>query len=319
LDTPVVFLIFNRPDVTSRVFDAIRRVRPTKLLVVADGPRTSRPGEDQLCASARRIIESIDWRCELLRNYSDQNMGCGRRVSSGLTWAFEQVESAIILEDDCAPSSSFFAFCAELLDRYHDDPRVMSITGNNFQHGIKRGRASYYFSRFPHIWGWATWRRSWQGYDFSLSEWAALRETDWLKSFAQNLMMEAFWRNGFDSVAEGRLDTWDYQWVFHFWKNNGLTATPNANLVTNIGFRSDATHTTLSDELMVIPSENLKLPLKHPKKVRIDADADQHVARHIFLRQPLREPDNGLFASIRTRARRFVDYASSKIPIRSKF
>lgn len=244
-------------------------------------------------------------------------MGCGRRVSSGLTWAFEQVESAIILEDDCAPSPSFFAFCGELLVRYQDDPRVMSITGNNFQHGIKRGTASYYFSQFPHLWGWATWRRSWHHYDFSIPEWIGLRETDWLKSFAQDPQIEAFWRHCFDSVAEGRIDTWDYQWVFQSWKNNGLTATPNANLVTNIGFRPDATHTTLADELLEVPSEELKLPLKHPRTVRINADADEHVARHIFLRQPMEEPDNGIFASARTLARRFVDYATSKLPVRN--
>lgn len=158
--TAIVFLIFNRPEETARTFAAIKAARPSTLLVVADGPRLDRAGEQELCARTRTVIDGVDWPCEVLRNFADANIGCGRRVSSGLDWAFSQVDEAVILEDDCLPDPSFFPYCDELLERYRTDERIMMVSGNNFQNGASRTWDSYYFSRLPHCWGWATWRRA---------------------------------------------------------------------------------------------------------------------------------------------------------------
>ena len=171
LTTPVAFLIFNRPDTTARVFEAIRQAKPPKLLVVADGPRPDRPDDVEKCKAARAIIDRVDWACEVLTNYSDLNLGCGKRPATGITWVFEQVEEAIIFEDDCLPHPSFFRFCEELLNYYRHDERIMVISGNNFQFGRNRTDDSYYFSRYNHIWGWASWRRAWEYFDYDLKLW----------------------------------------------------------------------------------------------------------------------------------------------------
>lgn len=288
METPVVFLIFNRPDVTARSFEAIRQARPRQFLIVADGPRPSRPGEEELCARARKIAETVDWPCEVLRNYAETNMGCGKRMSSGITWAFDRVEDAIFLEDDCIPDSSFFPFCAELLERYRDDERIMMISGDNFQYGRKRGGASYYFTRFTHLWGWAGWRRAWRLCDFSMAHWPELRSTRWLKAFTRDPLMEIYWRDRFDSVAEERLDTWDYQWVFSMWANNGLSIAPSVNLVTNIGFGPNAAHNTQVNKRLMIPAGRMEFPLKHPAHVFPYAEADEYEERHVFLRSRAR-------------------------------
>src|SRR5579871_4386735 len=165
LTTPVALIVFNRPDTTRQVFQEIRRVRPPVLLVVADGPRRDHPEDEQLCRETRAVAEEVDWPCQVLTEYSDVNLGCRHRPASGLDWVFSQVEEAIILEDDCVPHPSFFRFCSELLSRYRDDARIGTIAGTNVQGGRKRGGASYYFSKYPTIWGWASWRRAWALYD----------------------------------------------------------------------------------------------------------------------------------------------------------
>ncbi len=281
---PVVFLIFNRPAVTARVFEAIRQARPRQLLVVADGPRTDRPGEAELCAATRRIAETVDWPCELLTDYSERNLGCGRRISSGIAWAFGQVEDAVFLEDDCLPDPSFFPFCAEMLARYRDDDRVMLVSGDNFHGGRRRGEADYFFSRYHHIWGWASWRRAWRHYDFAMAGWPALRKAGWLENLVADRVMQDYWRECFDSVAEGRLDTWDYQWLFSAWTKGGLAITPQVNLISNIGFGADATHTTRVDRRLLPPLGQLAFPLRHPSSVAIHAEADRYEERQIFLR-----------------------------------
>lgn len=173
---PIIFMIFNRPDTTKQAFETIRAAKPKKLLVVADGPRPGKPGEADKCAATRAIIEEVDWDCEVHRNFSDMNLGCRQRVASGITWAFSLVDKAIILEDDCLPSQSFFRYCAELLDRYEHDDRVMMVSGNNHLFGHTDVAESYYFSRYPHCWGWATWRRAWMKYDLNMSQWPELRD-----------------------------------------------------------------------------------------------------------------------------------------------
>ena len=279
--TPVVFLIFRRPDLTARVFEAIRQAQPRTLLVVADGSRTE--AEDKLCLQARAVTEQIDWDCEVLRNYADVNLGCRRRVSSGLDWAFEQVEEAIVLEDDCLPCPSFFNYCQELLDRYRDDKRIMAISGNNFQDGQQRGSGSYYFSNYSHIWGWASWRRAWQHYDHDLSCWPTFRDGRCLEGFLDSELEVEYWQNIFERLhSQGEPNTWDYPWLFTCWMHRGLTVLPNVNLVSNVGFRSDGTHVLREESLLAnMPTQDIG-ELQHPQFVARDQVADMYTFDHHF-------------------------------------
>ncbi|CCI32780.1 hypothetical protein [Microcystis sp. T1-4] len=285
LTTPVAFLIFNRPDTTARVFEAIRQAKPPKLLVVADGPRPDRPDDIEKCKAARAIIEGVDWDCEVLKNYSDLNLGCRKRVSSGLDWVFEMVEEAIILEDDCVPDPTFFRFCEELLEYYRHDQRITVISGNNFQLGKKRTDYSYYFSRYNHCWGWATWRRAWQYYDGEMKHWPQVRDGDWLTAILEETQAVKYWTKIFQTTYDNKNDSWAYRWTFSCWIQNGLTILPNVNLVSNIGFREDATHTIGSkSRLANLTVKEMNFPLKHPPFLIRDEAADSYTQKNIFQR-----------------------------------
>lgn len=263
-------------------FAQIAKAQPPKLLIVADGPRENCPGEAAKCAATRAIIERVDWDCEVLTHYADTNMGCKLRVSSGLDWVFDTVKEAIILEDDCLPHQSFFRFCEELLDRYRDDERIVQISGVNYQFGRRRTDDSYYFSRFNHIWGWASWRRAWKLYDVNLSLWSEVRDRGWLADILGDPKQVKYWCNAFQSVADNKIDTWDYQWTFASWINSTLTILPNVNLISNIGFGVDATHTNGVSRLANMKVDEIVFPLKHPKMVVRDAGADWFTAKTTF-------------------------------------
>lgn len=283
LKTPVVFLVFNRPDTTARVFEEIRRARPSKLLVVADGPRQDRPGEAEKCDAVRAIIEQVDWPCTVLKNYSDTNIGCKRRVSSGLDWVFETVPEAIILEDDCLPNPSFFRFCEELLEKYRDDDRVMQIGGCNFQDGIKRGDGSYYFSIYNHIWGWASWRRAWKYYDVNITSWRKTIHEEFLYTLFADKKTARYWKMLLDKVQKCEIDTWDYQWTYSVWSHNGLAILPQKNLISNIGFLEDATHARdTHSKLSKMQTFEISLII-HPEKVFRDYNADMYSAKYHYL------------------------------------
>lgn len=281
IGTPIAFIIFNRPRHTRQSFALIREQRPSKLLIIADGPRLGHPTDDERCRETRNIVENIDWPCEVLRNYADINLGCKNRVSSGLDWVFTQVDKAIILEDDCLPNKDFFSFCDELLVRYENDPRVWVVTGNNFQNGVRRGDAAYYFSKFNHCWGWASWRRAWQHYRVDIPFWPTWKDTEDWHTKLPDPVERKIWSKLLDDVQSGDIDTWDYQWTATTWYFGGLTATPQVNLVTNIGIGPDATHTVASEEQAGLPALSLG-PLTHPVVVKQDLAADRYVLNHNF-------------------------------------
>jgi hypothetical protein len=273
MKTPVAFMIFNRPDTTKRVFEAIRQAQPSKLLIIADGARPDRPGEAEKCQQVRDIIDVVDWDCEVLKNYADTNLGCQQRLLTGLNWVFSEVEEAIILEDDCLPDPTFFPFCQEILERYRDDMRVMSISGNNFQFGKKRTDHSYYFSRYFHCWGWATWRRAWQYNDPEIKLLPTIKSGDWLKDILGSDRAVKYWQGILDRIHESK--TWDYQWMFAHWIQSGLSIIPNENLVSNIGFGADATHTNVLNHPLANMTVNaLKFPLNHPPFLIRNVNAD---------------------------------------------
>lgn len=281
MKTPVAFIIFNRPERTARVFAEIAKARPAKLLVVADGPRHA--DERELCTATRAVIDQIDWDCEVLKNFSDVNLGCKRRVSSGLHWVFEQVEEAIIVEDDCLPHPTFFQFCEEMLEHYRHNPRVGMICGSSFQGGRRRLPYSYYFGLHITVWGWASWRRAWSKYDLEMRRWPELRESSWLSDLLKNPVAVKNWHEIYEGAFQDEFDTWDWQLFFSSWSNDMLAAIPNRNLVTNIGFGEAASHTQDTLPTMAnLPLKAMDFPLKHPPAVSLDREADDLAFRRIY-------------------------------------
>ncbi len=279
LHTPVLLLIFNRPHTTQKVFDRIRQVKPQKLYVAADGPRPGNAADAERCAETRRIVEQVDWDCEVKTLFQVENQGCGVAPSKSITWLFENEETGIILEDDCVPSQSFFWFCQEVLERYKHDTRVMHVSGNNYLNGWRRDNDySYYFSDKVNSWGWATWRRAWQHYDFNISSYPELKEKGYLSGLFLNKIEEAYRLSKLDetytNIQKG--DVWDYQWEFTVYSNSGLCIVPEVNLVRNIGFGEDATHTfNLHDKKAKIKEQEIAFPLRHPKFVIRDIESDR--------------------------------------------
>lgn len=283
LKTPVAFIIFKRPAETQRVFAEIRKVKPPKLLVVADGPRPDKPGEDLQCAATRAVIEQVDWECEVLQNYADRNLGCRQRVSSGLNWVFDTVEEAIIIEDDCLPDRSFFYFAQELLERYRDDERIMSISGQNVQFGKRRTDFSYYFSRYTHCWSWATWRRAWRHYDLEMKLWPQVRDGNFLMDVLGDPHAAKMWQKTCQLCYEGAIDTWDFQWTFASFIQNGLNILANVNLAANIGHGTGGTHTDdINSPYNNMSVEPMVFPLKHPTFVIRDAQADNFTQNTLY-------------------------------------
>ncbi len=269
-------MIFNRPDTTYEVFESIRKIKPKKLFVSADGPRAGKPGEDEKCRITRDVVKKIDWDCELHTNFSESNLGCKRGVTKGINWFFDNVDEGIILEDDCLADESFFTLCSELLEKYRGDENIMHIGGVNFQDGIKRGEASYYFSRLCHVWGWATWKRVWSKYDVSIKNYTDEKYDSDIGGIIPDNEIRGHYRKYFQLVKNNQLDTWDYQWVWTVWSNNGLSVIPNVNLVRNIGFGEEATHTTdTSSSLSEIATGKLT-GIVHPEKIEADFEADKY-------------------------------------------
>ncbi len=243
-NTPILFLIFNRPEETKRVFEKIKEQKPQYLYVAADGARQNKQGEAELCKQTREIIKQVDWDCEVKMLFRDENLGCKKAVSQGITWFFDNVEEGIILEDDCLPSNSFFEFCEKNLAKYRYDTRIMHISGEN-PLDMEFGDAGYYFSKIPHIWGWASWKRAWNLYDTEFQNFDYFIENNIIQNIFEQKEVQKYWNKVFKRVKNGEINTWDYQWTYALFVNNGLSIVPNKNMVSNIGFgHSDAAHTS---------------------------------------------------------------------------
>lgn len=287
LQTPVALIIFNRPHTTEQVFAAIRRARPPKLFLIADGPRADKPGEAELCQAARKIVQQVDWDCEVFENFSDVNLGCGQRPSSGIDWVFKQVEEAIIIEDDCLPEPSFFRYCEELLQRYRHDERVMTIAGLNVQFGQNPIPYSYYFSHYGHCWGWASWRRAWQHFDYDLKLWPEIRDRGRLKDIFGNDYAVKVWTDALDLTYNKGLDCWDFQWMFANWIHGGLSTLPCHNLIHYIGYTTGATHTTSeASRYSQLETQPMQFPLEHPPYMVRHTAADVYTENTYFDYKP---------------------------------
>lgn len=271
LKTPVLFIVFNRLDTAKEVFAAIRAARPETLFIAADGPRAGRAGEAADCEAVRRfLLGAVDWPCAVKTLFRDENLGCGRAVSGAITWFFSEVEEGIILEDDCVPSASFFPYCEELLERYRGDERVMHVAGYNPLGRARVGKSSYFFTRTQHCWGWASWRRAWARYSFRIAD-----LDDFVARGAMWRIFEGpkaceYWLGVFGRMARLEIDTWDYQWTYAIFKHDAYCINPARNLVTNIGFRSDGTHTLDRDSYFANRRRYETGKLRHPKEIAAD-------------------------------------------------
>ncbi len=289
VSTPIALFIFNRPQLTSQVFERISDARPRTLLMISDGPRPDRTGEQALVDRCRSLRDRVDWPCEVLTNFADENLGCGRRVASGLDWVFRSFSEAIILEDDCLPEPSFFPYCEHLLERYRNDKRVASISGCNRHRGVtgttdRNAPYSYYLSKYFFAWGWASWRRVWKHYDRKMEQWPAYRDGGQLKSVANCLDEYHYWYRIFQKTFDGEIDTWDYQMLFACWLQNGLTIVPEVNLIKNLGHGRDATHTVGPEDVLANLATQSVGALKHPPSVAPCPSADEQTFHNYVLR-----------------------------------
>ena len=279
---PVVFIIFNRPNHTRDSFEKIRQYQPKELFIVSDGPRSTHPEDVKKCQEVKDIVANIDWQCEVHQNYSPTNLNSATRIRSGLNWVFEQVDRAIILEDDCVANSDFFYFCESLLELYKNEEKVWTITGDNFQSGNKRGHSSYYFSKFSHCWGWATWARAWNtAKKENLSFWPVLKDSKKWKSIHPNTNERLYWSAVNTDMYARKVDYWDYWFTASMMNNLGLTATPNVNLVTNKGFGPNATNTIFEKDMPGLESHSIG-KLIHPNIIKQDLKADDFVYKYHY-------------------------------------
>jgi len=283
MKTPIVLIIFNRPEQTKRVFEVIESVKPKNLLIIADGPRNKE--DSGLCRETRKIVDKNIPGCDVRKNYSETNLGCRKRVSSGLDWVFSNVDRAIILEDDCLPEPSFFEFCENLLEKYEGDERIMHISGNFFQQDNPsfKSEDSYYFSNLPHIWGWATWRRSWIKYDVRMTRWPETKQQKILKKTLTNPAVYEYWETVWDDYYNEKIQSWDGQWAFSCMLNNGLCINPTVNLVSNIGFGPDARETkNPKNKMSNIATKKIAFPLVHPTEIKPSLIADSFTWKQNF-------------------------------------
>ena len=271
--TPILLIGFNRPDLMRQVVENVAKIKPVKIYVAVDGPRNS--AEESKVNEVRQVIKLIDWKCEVKTNFQKFNLGCKFGPVAAMDWFFKNEEMGIIIEDDVLADESFYYFAEDLLNKYKNNLKIGSISGNNFQFGTNRGNGSYYFSRYSHSCGWATWRRAWKLYSVAIEDYPE-KSDEVLSNNFNNYFDKLYWKLIFDGIKSGELDSaWDYQWNWMMWKNKMLGIIPNVNLVRNVGFgRTDATHTKFRSKFENLAVGKIAFPLTHPEKIKENYDAD---------------------------------------------
>ena len=280
-DTPLLFLVFNRPDVTRQVFEAIRQAQPRRLFVAADGPRPHRPDDVAQCQAVRDIVTQVDWDCDIQTLFREENLGCRKAGTGAINWFFEHVEEGIILEDDCLPNPSFFPYCQEVLEKYRHDTRVVHVNGNNFNASeLMPSPYSYHFTYFSQVWGWATWRRAWQRYDVEMKLFSQFDHAQYYQHAGLSEPTFRKLRDKWMEAYEKQDEIWDYQWHFINLLEGGLVVAPRYNLISNLGFQEEATHTRHADPLRQnLPTQALTFPLTHPPCLFVDERLNTHYRR----------------------------------------
>lgn len=281
--TPIVIFIYKRSHNLEKLIDAMCKVKPKEIYIVADGPKNT--GEEVQVKKTRTELENlITWPSKVHKNYTKINLGLKERFSTGISWVFEHTDRAIFIEDDCVPDPSFFTFCDQLLEKYKDNEKVVSIAGNNFQPPNTRITESYYYSRYPHVWGWATWKRVWDQYDSNISDWPKRRASGWLKSvYPGQFFIRKFWAYIYDRLYAGQINTWDYQLTYLSQKLGGYNIIPRVNLVSNIGYGEDATNLKKKNKTISVPTAPISFPLVHPKVLKYNQVADRYIEELVYL------------------------------------
>lgn len=266
---PVLLIAFNRPWHTARVWKAIRKVMPNRLLVAIDAPRKSEEKDHDACRAVHQLVRSPDWPCEFSLLSHRTHRGCRHGPAEAITWAFSKVDHLIILEDDCIPDPTFFLYCSELIARYEKNHEIMGIGGHRWEGPDIQTGASYYTSNYPNTWGWASWANRWREFDLNMTAWPALRERKWLQTRLEDAIAVTYWERNFNAMENG-LDAWDVAWLFACWRIGGLWIRPNVNMVHNIGFGANATHTHQLHHPASKPAGTMMFPLCHPGTLQID-------------------------------------------------
>tara|TARA_B100000780_G_C21087931_1_gene438335 strand:- start:72 stop:1034 length:963 start_codon:yes stop_codon:yes gene_type:complete len=280
---PILILAFNRPNETLILFELLSKIKPDKIYISQDGPRINNKTDFDLCKKVKDIVLNPNWECKVYTKFNITNKGCRDSVHKGINWFFEHEDKGIILEDDCIPSISFFNFCEKMLKKYQDKNNIHVISGSNFQKSNIIGKGDYYISKYAHCWGWATWKRAWKNYDNELSFWSTLKKSQNWKKLHENKLEKKYWTKILDKVQKKKIDSWAYVWQATIWNNNGVTITPNKNLVKNIGFNENATHTISTKKTNKFNfSEEMNVEIEEPVSEEINKDADRFVFNSHF-------------------------------------
>ena len=281
---PILVMAFNRPAPAAGLLEVLKQLRPARLYLAFDGPRLNSPGEQEHCEAVRDLFRnSIDWPCQVAWLLRTHNLGCRLAVSSAIDWFFEKESEGVILEDDIHPIPGFFGYCAELLERYRDDERIGAIAANNHQSECPPNGASYYFSIYSHCWGWATWRRAWRAYHQAEKLWPEFLQRGWLRQLGGR-DFERRWQFLIDQVYTGEVNTWDILWQLACWQQGFLTCLPAKELVRNVGFDQDATHTLDETSPLKTPKE-LAQPLLHPSIILPSQNFDRVTFNRLYRRR----------------------------------
>lgn len=285
----MLFILFNRPSTARRVFERIKQARPPRLYIAADGPRAGNASDAELCQQTRMIASQIDWQCELHLLFQDENLGCKYGPLTAINWFFSQELEGIILEDDCVPDPAFFPYCSDLLERYRDNERILTISGFNFGYKPENPKYSYFFSRYMNPVGWASWKRSLNLVDYQLKQWNQMKKVSFLHRHTRNSLLDfdwkwvKDWRKTFDELVNNNVNAWDYYWMFAGMKYDTLTIFPTRDLIENIGFDDSATHTKNSDSPMAqVKAETLIFPLSHPSRIRRDKYFEEEYIKKVW-------------------------------------
>lgn len=281
--SPVLLIVFNRPESVRSIFRILKSVRPARLYIAADAPRPNRPSDVYNCRRTLEVFATINWPCECRFRINETNLGSHTSIPQAIDWFFEAEERGIVLEDDCVPSEDFFRFCDDLLARYQDHPRVMWINGSNLQFSDQHAESSFFFSVYPISWGWASWRRAWHTFDREAREVLALeRMCDVIDaSVGHSLMARLYWRAAIEYAYS--IKNWDWRWMYTLWANNGLACTPASNLISNVGFGVEAVHGGhRHDPRGHLPTLGLSSAIRAPDRLESFRPLDVHMDGNLY-------------------------------------
>lgn len=286
-NVPILFQIFNRLDTSLKVFNVIRQIKPRYLYIAQDGPRKNKFNEVKDCLIVRsKILEQVDWRCELVTEFRDENLGPGKGTADALIWFFKHVDYGIVLEHDCLPHPDFFEYCAILLEKYRNEEKVMLINGSNFQNGLVFGQGSYYFGVTAQIWGWAAWNRTFDSYEYNIGSYDQLTVFEDIKSTFKTRYEQKYWQRIYGLMKDKEIDTWDYQLLFTIWHQKGLIVLPNVNLISNIGFGDLSINCRDGTSPLANSKTYPILPLIHKSKTKRSYKADKNYMRNYLNSYP---------------------------------